>query len=177
MKKNPDKYLDLIKQLKKYNEGLVNNIRGALFEYMVGHIHSVDCQSLDLGIEIFENSARHEMDIRAIYSDRIVIAECKATKSMIDLDVIEKWINIKIPAFKIWFDKQETYKKKRLEFEFWSTGGFTDDAFSKLNGFSESAQKFKVSYYQASEMREIARSMDNKKLKEALDNYFLKIDV
>jgi hypothetical protein len=177
LKKNPDKYLDLIKQLKKYNEGLVNNIRGALFEYMVGHIHSVDCQSLDLGIEIFENSARHEMDIRAIYSDRIVIAECKATKSMIDLDVIEKWINIKIPAFKIWFDKQETYKKKRLEFEFWSTGGFTDDAFSKLNGFSESAQKFKVSYYQASEMREIARSMDNKKLKEALDNYFLKIDV
>jgi len=26
-------------------------------------------------------------------------------------------------------------------------------------------------------MREVARSMDNKKLKEALDNFFLKIDV
>lgn len=177
LKKNPDKYLDLIKQLKIYNEGLVNNIRGALFEYMVGHIHSASCQSLDLGREIFENEAKHEMDILAVYNDKIVIAECKAKKSMIDIDVIEKWINVKIPAFKAWYDKQETYKKKRLEFEFWSTGGFTSDAFDKLNRFSESAQKFKVSYFRASEMREVARSMDNKKLKEALDNFFLKIDV
>lgn len=177
LKKNPDKYLDLINQLKKYNEGLVNNIRGTLFEYMVGHIHSVDCQSVDLGREIIENNARHEMDIHATYADKVVIAECKAKKAMIDLDVIDTWINIKIPAFKIWFDKQETYKKKRLEFEFWSTSGFTDTGLDRLKRFSESAKKFKVSYFQANEMREKARTMDNKKLKEALDNFFLKIDV
>lgn len=90
LKKNPDKYLDLIKQLKIYNEGLVNNIRGALFEYMVGHIHTASCQSLDLGREIFENEAKHEMDILAVYNEKIVIAECKAKKSMVDIDVIEK---------------------------------------------------------------------------------------
>jgi hypothetical protein len=177
LKKTPEKYLDLIKELKKYNEGLVNNIRGTLFEYMVGHIHSADCQSIDIGREIIENNARHEMDILAIYSDKVVIAECKAKKSMVDIDVINNWIDIKIPAFKTWIDKQETYKKKGLEFEFWSTSGFTADAFDRLKRYSESTKKYKVTYFQAGEMREKARLMDNKKLKEALDNYFLKIDV
>jgi hypothetical protein len=177
LKKTPDKYLDLIEELKKYNEGLINNIRGTLFEYMVGHIHSVHCQSIDLGREIFDSTERHEMDILATYNDKIVIAECKATKSQIDIKVINKWIDKKIPAFKGWFDKQETYKKKKLEFEFWSTSGFKDDALERLKKYSESSQKFKVSYYQAAEMREKARIMDNKKLKEALDNFFLKINV
>ena len=177
LKKTPEKYLDLIEQLKKYNKGLVNNIRGALFEYMVGHMHSVHCQSIDLGREIIESNARHEMDILAIYSEKIVIAECKAIKSKIDIDVIDKWIDKKIPAFKVWFEKQDTYKKKQLEFEFWSTSGFTDRAMDRLKKYSESVHKFKVFYFQANEMREKARLMDNKKLKEALDNFFLKIDV
>lgn len=177
LKKTPEKYLDLIKELKKYNEGLANNIRGALFEYMVGHIHSINCQSVDIGMEIIENMTRHEMDIHAIYSDKVVIAECKAKKAMVDLETISNWIDIKLPAFKNWFDKQETFKKKKLEFEFWSTSGFTDNALERLKRFSESAQKFKVSYFQSKEIREKAVSMDNKKLKEALDNFFLKIDV
>lgn len=177
LKKTPEKYLDLIKQLKIYNEGLVNNIRGTLFEYMVGHIHSVDCQSVDIGREIIEFNARHEMDIHATYNDKVVISECKATKSQIDIRVVSKWIDEKIPAFKVWFDKQETYKKKKLVIEFWSTGGFTEDALDRLKRYSESVKKFKVVFYQARDMREKARLMNNKKLKEALDNYFLKIDV
>ncbi len=174
LKQSPDKYLDLIKELKKYNEGLVNNIRGALFEYMVGHIHSTDSQSIDIGREIIDNKSRHEMDILAIYSNKIVIAECKAKKSKVDLEAINNWIEVKIPAFKTWFDKQETYKKKNLEFEFWSTSGFTDDAEARLKRFSDSVQIYKVSYYQSTEMTDIAKSMDNKKLKEALENFFLK---
>lgn len=177
LKKTPEKYLDLIIQLKKYNEGLVNNIRGTLFEYMVGHIHSANCQSVDLGREIVEQNARHEMDIQATYNEKIVISECKATKSRIDINVINKWIDVKIPAFKAWFDRQETYKKKKLEFEFWSTSGFTEDAKDRLIRYSEGVQKFKVTFFQADEMREKARLMDNKKLKEALDNFFLKVDV
>lgn len=177
LKNTPDKYLDLINELKKYNEGLINNIRGTLFEYMVGHIHSSNCQSIDLGREIIESNARHEMDIFAIYNDKIVIAECKAIKSMIDIDIVDKWIDEKIPAFKLWFDKQETFKKKKLEFEFWSTSGFTNQALERLKMYSDTVQKYKIIFYQAAEMREKVKQMNNKKLKEALDNFFLKISV
>lgn len=177
LKSNPNKYLELIEQLKKYNEGLVNNIRGTLFEYMVGHIHSINSHMLELGREVIEFNSRHEMDILAIYSDKIVIAECKATKSKIKSDVIDKWIDVKIPAFKAWVNKQDIYNKRKLEFEFWSTGGFTKSAFERLDKFSNTAKKIKVSYFQAEDMRAKAKLMDNKKLKETLDNFFLKIDV
>lgn len=178
LKSSPEKYLDLIKELKKYNEGLVNNIRGALFEFVVGHIHSLNSNSsIDLGREIYENNSRHEIDVLANYNDKIVIAECKATLSKINLKTIDKWLGKKIPAFKIWIEKQETWKKKKIEFEFWSTGGFTDDAIEKLDYISSSASKYKVSYFKPDDIRNKALSMDNKKLKEALDDFFLKAKV
>src|SRR5690554_4260239 len=134
LKSSPEKYLDLIKELKKYNEGLANNIRGALFEFVVGHIHSLDSNnSIDLGREIIEDNARHEIDVLANYPNRIVLAECKAKRSMVDLKTMDKWLGVKIPAFKSWIEKQETWKQKTIEFEFWSTGGFTDDAIAKLD--------------------------------------------
>lgn len=177
LKKDPEKYLDLLAELRKYNQGLANNIRGTLFEFIVGHIHSVNCQSIEIGREIIENNGKHEIDVLSIYSDKVVFAECKAKKSQIDLDTINEWISIKIPAFKIWFNKQEVYKKKKLEFEYWSTSGFRYEALEKLENFSQSVNKFNISYFQANEIRERAISMENKKLKEALDNFFLKIDV
>ncbi|MAO44104.1 MULTISPECIES: hypothetical protein [Leeuwenhoekiella] len=178
LKSSPEKYLDLIKELKKYNEGLANNIRGALFEFVVGHIHSLGSNnSIDLGREIYENDSRHEMDVLAIYSDKIVIAECKAKRSKIDLKTIDKWLGEKIPAFRKWIEKQEIWKNKKIEFEFWSTGGFTDDALEKLEYISSSVSKYKVLYYEPNDIRKRALSMKNKKLKEALNDFFLKTKV
>ncbi|MFI2741619.1 hypothetical protein ACG2LH_02670 [Zhouia sp. PK063] len=174
----PEKYLDLIKELKKYNEGLANNIRGALFEFVVGHIHSLDSNSsIDLGREIYENNSRHEMDVLAVYSDKIVIAECKAKRSKIDLKTIDKWLGVKIPAFKKWIEKQETWKKKKIEFEYWSTGSFTDDALEKLEYISSTVSKYKVSFFKPDDIRNKALIMENKKLKEALDDFFLKVKI
>lgn len=178
LKANPDKYLDLIAELKKYNETLIYNIRGTLFEYFVSHIHlKKDCKNVDLGREIFENNSRHEMDVFATYGDKIVIAECKATKNPIEGGVINNWVRIKIPAFKKWLDKQETLRDKSVEFEYWSIASYTDEAIEILRSFAESNKKFKVSYFGGDEIRSKTVAMKNKKMKEALDNYFLKLDV
>jgi len=178
LKSSPEKYLDLIKELKKYNEGLANNIRGALFEFVVGHIHSLDSNSsIDLGREIYENDSRHEMDVLAVYNDKVVIAECKAKRSKADIEAVDKWLGVKIPAFKKWIEKQETWNKKKIEFEFWSTGGFTDDAIEKLDEISSSATRYKVSYFNPDDIRNKALSLKNKKLKEALDDFFLRTKV
>ena len=178
LKQTPEKYLDLIKELRKYNEGLVNNIRGTFFEFVVGHIHSVDSNSsIDLGRIIVENGSQHEMDVIANYPDKIIISECKAVKSKIDADYVDMWLGKKLPAFKKWFDKQETWKQKKLEFEFWSISGFTDDAIVKLNKIANSVTKYTLRFFQSNDIRNKAKSMNNKKLKESLDDFFLKIDV
>ncbi|WP_158825687.1 hypothetical protein [Mucilaginibacter lacusdianchii] len=175
LKADPEKYLDLIKQLKVYNEGLLGNIRGTLFEYAVGHIHVIDCQNMEIGREILDESGtKHEMDVLAVYSDRIVIAECKGKKSQVEEDDVEDWLKRAIPAFRAWVEKQEIYKKKRLEFEYWSTGGFDADATDVLDDAVSTYRKNKISYFGPKEIRQKVKDMGNKKLKEALDNYFLK---
>lgn len=177
LKTQPNKYLELIDELKIFNETLIFNIRGALFEYFVGHIHSKNSQSIDLGREIFENSGKHEIDVFAIYSNKVIFIECKATNSKIDKVKIDKWIDKKIPAFKTWLLKQETLKNHEIEFEYWATGGFTPDARNRLELFITQTNKFKVSYFEADKIREVAVKMKNKKLKEALDNFFLKSNI
>lgn len=167
----------MIEELKTYNATLIFNIRGTLFEYFVGHIHSKKSQSIDLGREILENKGKHEIDVFVIYHDKVVFVECKATNSKIDNEKIEKWINEKIPAFKAWILKQETLKNHQIEFEYWATGGFTDDAKCTLDAYKEKTKKFKVSYFEPQDIRTVALKMKNKKLKEALDNYFLKSNV
>jgi hypothetical protein len=174
---DPEKYLQLITELKKYNKGLLNNIRGTLFEFVVGHIHREDCQSINLGREIIENYNRHDMDVLAIYSNKVVVAECKALKRQIDSAEIVSWLHTKIPAFRSWLLRQETLKTKQMEFEYWSTSGFTADAIDKLDNASTETTKYKVTYYGPDTLRERAKQMGNKKLKEALDNYFLRTEV
>ncbi len=173
LKSNPEQYLELISELKNFNVNFSKNIKGTLFEYLVGHIHSIKCRNIDIGREIYEENGRHEMDVFATYHHKIVIAECKGIKAKADVDMIDKWLRKKIPAFRKWLQKQETLKELPVEFEFWSTGGYDQAAKQKLDEMIASVSKFKISYFDATDLRNEARSMKNKKLKEALDNYFL----
>ncbi|HET6252989.1 MAG TPA: hypothetical protein VFE32_02880 [Puia sp.] len=176
LKTNPNKYLDLIRELKKYNEGLANNIRGTLFEFLVGHMHNTNCQSLELGREVITDTGRHDMDVLAVYHDKVVIAECKARKSMVDDDMAIEWLNRKIPAFRSWLERQDTLKNKPQMFEYWSTSGFTEGA-AKLLRDAVSAHRYTVAIFGPTELRKRAIEMKNKKLKESLDDYFLKPEV
>lgn len=177
LKQSPEKYLDLIKQLKKYNEGLANNIKGTLFEFVVGHIHSTKCQSLDLGREIIDENGKHETDVVSVYADKIVISECKATKAQIDIDIIDIWIQDKIPAFYNWIKSIEPYREKDIVFEYWSISGFTEDALERLNHIKDTSKRFKVEYFNGNDVKERAIQMKNKKLKEVVNDFFLKTKV
>ena len=170
---HPDKYLDLIRDLRKYNSGLLNNIRGALFEYMVGHLHVIDGARIEMGREIFDQMGKHEIDIKAEHKKGLVFAECKSTKSPIDSGMINAWITIKVPAFHRWAVAQEAYKNLKPEFEYWSTSGFTDDALEKLKAF-ETAGKYTVRIFGPEEIKLVAAEANDKKLRDAIDSFYLK---
>lgn len=177
LKQSPEKYLDLIKQLKKYNEGLANNIKGTLFEFVVGHIHSTKCKTIELGKEIFDDNGKHETDVISNYDDKIVISECKATKAQIDMDTIDIWLQDKIPAFYDWVKSIEPYREKDIVFEYWSISGFTEDALERLNHIKDTSKRFKVEYFNGNDVKERAKQMKNKKLKEVVNDFFLKTKV
>lgn len=177
LKNDPNKYLDLIIELKKYNKGLVNNIKGTLFEFVVGHILSLENNcSIEIGREIYGNG-KNEIDVFATNNQKIIFSECKATKGQVTTSQIEKWLDIKIPAFRNWAAKQETWVHKDLEFEYWSVSGFTPEAEVKLKQAALAATKIKISYFDGKSVRGKAIKLKNKKLKEAIDNFFLRTEV
>ena len=169
---HPDKYLDLVRELRKHNSGLINNIKGTLFEYMVGHLHVICGAKVEIGREIYDEKGKHEMDVKADHQERVVFAECKATKTPIEAGKVQEWISKKVPAFNKWFKKQENFNKQLPEFEYWSTAGFTEDALLKLEEFKAQG-KYKVTINGPEEIRVIASATRDVKLKNTLETMFL----
>lgn len=144
---------------------------------MVGHIHSTKCKTIELGKEIFDDNGKHETDVISNYDDKIVISECKATKAQIDMDTIDIWLQDKIPAFYDWVKSIEPYREKDIVFEYWSISGFTEDALERLNHIKDTSKRFKVEYFNGNDVKERAKQMKNKKLKEVVNDFFLKTKV
>jgi hypothetical protein len=88
-----------------------------------------------------------------------------------------QWDNIKITAFYKWIKGIEVYKEKDIVFEYWSTSGFTEEALQRLNHLKTTSKRFKVEYFDGNDLKEITKKMKNKKLKEVVDNFFLKTKV
>lgn len=79
LKKEPEKYLNLMVQLTKLVDGKTNNLRGDLFELAVGYYYAQDCRFLEIGkkIRLEEEMKSREIDVFATYADKIVLVECK----------------------------------------------------------------------------------------------------
>lgn len=170
---HPDRYLDLLNELRKYNKGLLNNMRGTLFEYMVGHIHAKENASIEMGREVFVIGAKHEMDVKAEYTKKVVFAECKSYKLPVDRGMVNVWITQKVPAFFKWFNEQDAYNGRKPEFEYWSTSGYDDDALEKLTEFAKLG-KHTVRIYGPKEIKQIVAETNDKKMREAVENFYLK---
>ncbi|GAA4907578.1 hypothetical protein GCM10023313_08040 [Mucilaginibacter defluvii] len=175
--KNPNQYLQLINELRKYNDGLLKNIKGALFEYVAGHYYIYKHASLDMGWEIVENGAAHEMDVRATFGDKVIIAECKGRISPTPIEDINKFVRIKIPAFRSWLEKNDTHRNKSIEFEYWSSAGYTEDALLRIEELRAEYKRNIVTFLGPLEIMARAKEMKNKKLQKELDTFFFKSNV
>jgi len=169
----PDKFIKLIDELEVYNQTLIHNIKGSLFEYFVGYIIQRDFRNIDIGRVIYGEKDKHEIDVFAYNDDAVIIAECKATKSPIDSDAITHWQRNVIPHVMDYIKTQDILRDKKLIFEYWSTSGFTSDASQRLEDFKNITTAFIVDYYDADAIKERVKNLKNKALSTTLNNYFL----
>lgn len=177
LSKNPNKYLELIAELRKYNEGLLRNIKGALFEYVAGHYFIEKNASIQMGWKIYENGAKHEIDVLATFSDRIIIAECKGRIAPTSIDDINKFIVDKIPAFRVYIGKNDIYRNKQVEFEYWSSAGYTEDALVKIAELENGYVRNVLRFLGPKEIMGRAKEIKSKKLQNELSTFFFKSSV
>jgi hypothetical protein len=172
LKKNPESFLQLMDRINTLTEGKTNNLRGDVFELAVGYYHARKSRHFDVGKKIYVDGQPYELDVFAVYADRVVIAECKGTKSGVTLGELDDWLS-KIIDLRRWIDMQEAYDGKRHEFEFWSTGGFTNEAQKKILVVSR-AKKYGNHYLDKDAIILKAKETGTSKFVNILNQYFLK---
>lgn len=174
MQQTPEKFINLISELEIYNKTLVNNIKGSLFEFFVGHIVQRKYPNIDPGRIIYGEKGKCEIDIFAYNSDSVIIIECKATKSAIGEDEIRKWQREVIPLVQAYIKTQHILVEKNIIFEYWSISGFTNEAKLRLEQFKKNATVFTVDYYDTEGIKTHVDNLKNKTLSTTLQNYFIK---
>lgn len=172
LKTNPQKYLDLLNNIEKLAIGKTNNLKGDLFEMTVGYYHGQLCQSLEIGKKVFYEQDQREIDVFALYQNRVVVAECKGYNTKLSLDVIDKWLSDKIPVIRKWLLSQESLNGREVCFELWCTGGFDDDALKKLENASSKTKRYKIQYYSYQDMTQLAKNNNVKHFQKLLKTYY-----
>ena len=174
LKKNPEAYLDLILKLNKLVDGKTNNLRGDLFELAVGYHQAQICKSIDIGRIVNFDGQQREIDVLGIQETQLIISECKGYNKPIDVEDIETWLGKKIPIIRKWLLDQGVWGKREHIFEFWSTGGFTEEALELLQTRSNKTTKYEIKYYAMEAIIKKAKNLNSKKFSEILREYYIK---
>ncbi|RED91409.1 hypothetical protein [Marinoscillum furvescens] len=174
LKKNPEAYLDLISKLNKLVDGKTNNLRGDLFELAVGYFQGRICNSIDIGKIINYQGEQREIDVLGFTAQKIIVSECKGYNHKIDKDEIDKWLGNKIPVIRKWILDQPSISDREIQFEIWSTGGFTEEAVRSLNDKMIKTKKYDIEFYGLEEMMEKSKELKSKKFTEILREYYIK---
>lgn len=174
LKKNPDAYLDLISKLNKLVDGKTNNLRGDLFELAVGYYQGRVCSSIDIGKLINHNGDRREIDVFGLQAKSVIISECKGYNQKISKEDIDIWLGEKIPIIRKWVLDNATLADKGLVFQYWSTGGFTEEALELLEIRKKSTKKYTIEYFDLNAMLEMSKEINSKKFTDVLREYYVK---
>ncbi len=174
LKKNPEAYLDLITKLNKLVDGKTNNLRGDLFELAVGYYQGRFCNSIDIGKIINYKGHQREIDVFGLLPHKIIIAECKGYNHKVSKEEIETWLGEKIPIIRNWILDHPSISDRDIIFEYWSTGGFTDEAKALLLKRKNKTKKYAIEYFEIKDMIAKSKELKSKKFTEVLREYYIK---
>lgn len=174
LKTNPEQYLSLLANIEKLAIGKTNNLKGDLFEMAVGYYHSQLCQFLEIGKNVFYERDHREIDVFAVYQNKVVVAECKGYNKKLDESYIDSWLSNKIPVIRNWILNQNSLKSKKICFELWSTGGFEESALKKLQDSSAKTKKYEIEFFAYQDMVELAKKNNVMHFQKLLKTYYYK---
>lgn len=175
--KNPEVIETLFGQLGTI-EGAANNLRGALFELIVGHIATLQGGgSIDVGKKLnFGQNERYEIDVFCVSAQSVRLIECKgyAPTHLVDVDELEAWIRTKARRLHKHFRAQDTLQNRDFIFEFWTSGGFTDDALQLAEDVSNETKRYSVKLMTGPDVRTLITKVNAKGLGKVFDEHYAK---
>lgn len=157
---NPDKINQLFRGLQRI-EGAAINIRGAMFEMLVGHmvLKTQNVSTIDLNKKISVDADKAEIDVIGLRNEsEIKCYECKGYEvaRLIDGPMIERWIK-QVQIIRRYFQSVEVYRERKLTFAYWTASDFTDEAISLMRQFQERNRRLNIEWKNCQQILAVAR--------------------
>lgn len=171
--KNPGKIETLFSEIAKA-EGRYNDIIGDMFELLVGYYYQhIGYRYLEIRklIQIPDSNDKNEIDVLVERDGEIIIVECKATQSALDHIYVEKWLSQTIHRIRTWALSRYQDGQK-LKFQLWSLGGFTPEATSLLTSAATRTRKYKIEFFDKSQIIDMAKEHKVQPVVEVLQQHF-----
>lgn len=105
------------------------------------------------------------------YLESQYIVECKATQSALDHIYVEKWLSQTIHRIRTWALSRYQDGQK-LKFQLWSLGGFTPEATSLLTSAATRTRKYKIEFFDKSQIIDMAKAHKVQPVVEVLQQHF-----
>lgn len=119
-----------------------------------------------------KKKTKREIDIYVEKNNKLIIVECKGRKNYLNFEETEKYLKEKIPI--IYKGLRKNNSNQEIEFELWSTGGFSEEALKLLEEYKEKTKKYKISYFNKNEIEEKAKKNNCEILKKSIKSIFSK---
>lgn len=166
--KDPDKFIDYTNRISSL-EGKMGNLIGDLFEAAVGYyFHMIGCKYFELNKIVRHDNSEKEIDIYVEKDGKIKIIECKGIKNTLDHEYVVKWVSNNIPT--IYKSIKKSDSNAVIEFELWSTGGYTNETIELLEKVKTNTKKYSIHYFNATDIIHKAKECKCNVLLKSIDS-------
>lgn len=172
---NPEKIEELFNQLS----GFEGNLRGSLFELMVGNlVRMANGGSIDIGVLVTDwaNKKQADIDVRLVSETQIISYECKGHGPDVEvtLEEIKYWLEKQVPIIRGAHLSEPRFDGLNHIFEFWTTGPISPDALAFLEERKSAIKKYEIRWRGPAEVAAEAAKPKNKTMQKLLKKHYQK---
>jgi hypothetical protein len=173
---DPSVVPDLFKSLGRI-EGAAMNLRGPLFELIVGYIlGAINAGPVEIGRMIkAPDEQRAEIDIIQRGPDVVRLCECRGHQHgrEVQLEEVKAWRETRVPRWRAWVQAHPDLRDLTPSFEYWTTGTFDDASASYLAAEATKTKKYPIKWFGGDDIIAMLKRTKAKRLVETLREHYL----
>jgi hypothetical protein len=161
-------------------EGAAANLRGALFEMLVGHcVMKIDDGSIDIGKTIIDpdTAKSTEIDVFRVKEYREVWSyECKAHQptEIVSRDAVEHWVTNRVPLMHRTLSREQRFQQCAFHYEYWTCGLFEPDALTFLREAAGRTKRYAIGWKDRDAVRAYVARVKPKAVAQMFDQHFFR---
>jgi hypothetical protein len=174
---NPEIITELFDKLG-HIEGAAANLRGALFEMILGHaVHAREGDPIEIGRRLRDPATGEsaEIDVLRVKERQGVWAyEGKGHQptEVVDLDTVKEWVTKRVALIHRIMRAEQRFQGCSFAFEFWTCGTFTTEARAYADQVSARTRRYSIALKDGAEVRSYVAQIKSASVMQTLDQHY-----